>query len=126
MKGFQLPDFSLRSQTFLLYCKLFYYFLYILKTKTFCAFHHKTTSKYPKIQKFWHSFAKYFCDFKQKWEKRPNQAGSSCALCEIYLPCFSAKDKTTWPIKNGKRHISTIAANKCGLQYLKNNSLVET
>ena len=52
-------------QTFLLL------FLYMLKTKTFCTSHHKTTSNHPRIQDF--------RDFRQKPEKRSHSVGSSCA-----------------------------------------------
>ena len=54
----------------------------MLKAKTFCASHHKTTSKHPGIQKFQLYFAKDFCDPKQKREKHP--AGSSCAWAGLW------------------------------------------
>ena len=60
-------------QTFLLL------FLYMLKTKTFLHILSQTTSKHPKIQKFWLYFAKDFCDSKQKREQRFHPAGSYCA-----------------------------------------------
>ena len=64
-RGCQLPDFSLRSPTFCYTADFSTTFLYMLKTKTFCASHHKTTSKHPRIQKFWIYFAKNFCDPRQ-------------------------------------------------------------
>ena len=81
-----LPTSRLQSKIsdFLLYCRLFYYFLYMLETKTFLQSHHKTTSKPPRIQKILLYFTKDFCDSKQNREKRPHPAGSSCAWTGLW------------------------------------------
>ena len=51
----------------------------------FCTSHHKTTSKHPRIQEFWLYFAKIFSDPRQKQEKRPHPAGSSCVWAGLWL-----------------------------------------
>ena len=72
----QLPDFSLRSQIFCYSADFSTTFLYMLKTKTFL---HILSQNHQqalyRIQKFWLHFAKKFCDFRQKREKRPHPAG---------------------------------------------------
>ena len=80
----QLPDFSQRSQTVCYTADFSTTFLYILKTKTFCTSHHKTISEHPRIQEFLLYFAKNFCDFRQKREKRLYPAGSSCACACLW------------------------------------------
>ena len=66
-------------QTFLL-------LLYIcLKPRLFCTSHHKTTSKHPRIQKFWLYFAKAFCNPRQERGKPLHPAGSSCAWAGLWL-----------------------------------------
>ena len=77
-QGCQLPDFSLRSQTFYYTADFSATFLYMLKTETFfahtitkclnqeffCKSHHKTTSKQKK-----------FCDLTpdKNWKSAPTQ-----------------------------------------------------
>ena len=77
--GCQLSDFSLRSQTFFYTSDLSTTFYICLKSRLFGTSHHKTTSKHTRIQEFWLCFAKYFFDSRQKREKRPHPADSSCA-----------------------------------------------
>ena len=61
-------------QTFLQLC------LYMLKTKTFLHIpsqnHQQSTLKF---KNFDYILQEKFCDFRQKREKRPHPAGSSCA-----------------------------------------------
>ena len=79
-QGCQLPDFSLRSQTFCYTADFSATFFYIcLKPRLFGTSHYKTTSKHLKIQEFLLYFAKKFCNFRQKQEKRPHPTGSFCA-----------------------------------------------
>ena len=49
-------------------------FLYMLKTKTFCTPHHKTTGKHPRIKEFRLYFAK-------KNSVIPNKNGKSATIC---------------------------------------------
>ena len=84
-QGCQLPDFNLRSQTFCYTADFSTTFLYMLKTMTFCTSYHKTTSKHPRIQEFWLYFEKKFRVSKQKREKCPHLAGSSCAWAGLWL-----------------------------------------
>ena len=78
-QGCQLPDFSLRSQTFCYIADFSTTFYICWKLRLFCISHHKTTSKHPKTQKFRLYFAKTFCNFKnslwprQKLGKAPTQ-----------------------------------------------------
>ena len=51
-QGCQLPDFSLRSQTFCYSADFLLPFDICLKPRLFCTSHHKTTSKHPRIQEF--------------------------------------------------------------------------
>ena len=78
-QGCQLPDFSLRSQTFFLYCRLFSYFFIYLETKTFL---HIPSQNHPastlKFKNFDFILQKKFCDFRQKRGKYPHPVGSSC------------------------------------------------
>ena len=74
-QGCQLPDLSLRNQTFC-YIAEFSTFLFMLKTKTFLHI--------PSPQKFWLYFAKDYCDSRQKREKRPHLAGFSCARAGLW------------------------------------------
>ena len=67
----RVANFGLRSQTFC-YTTDFLLLIYIcLKPRLFLTFHHKTTSKHPRIQKFWIYFAKKFCDSQTKTGKAP-------------------------------------------------------
>ena len=80
VQGCQLPDFSLRFQSSCYTADFSTTFIYIcLKPRHFCTSHHRTTSKHSRIQEFWLYFAKKFCDPRQKREKSPHLAGSSCA-----------------------------------------------
>ena len=55
-QGYQLPDFSLRFQTFCYTADFSTTFYICLKPKLFCTSHHKTTSKHPRIQEFCKKF----------------------------------------------------------------------
>ena len=59
-------------------------FFICLKSRLFCTFHHTTTSKQSRIQKFLLYFARKFCDSRQKREMRPHPAGSSCAWAGLW------------------------------------------
>ena len=84
-QGCQLPDFSLRSETFCCTADFSTTFFYIcLKPRLFCKSHYKTTSKHPRIQDFWLYFAKKFCNFRQKQEKCPYPVGSFCAWAGLW------------------------------------------
>ena len=75
-------EFSLRSQTFCYTADFSTTFLYLLKTKTFCISHHKTTSKHPRIQEFWLYFAKKIVIL----EKNGKAPSSSCLLLYLGMP----------------------------------------
>ena len=77
IQGCKVPDFSLISQTFLLYCRLCYYsFLYALNQDFFA---HPITKPPASTREFW-SFdlvlQKNFSDPRQNREKRPYPAGT--------------------------------------------------
>ena len=73
----RVVNFHLRL--FVILQTFFTTFYICLKPRLSCTSYHKTTNKHLRIQKFWLYFAKKFCDFRQKREKRPYPAGSSCA-----------------------------------------------
>ena len=86
----QFPDFSLRSQTFCYTADFSTNFYTCLKPRLFWISYHKTTSKHSRIQEFRLYFAGNFCDFRQKRDKHPHSAGSSCAWAGLQpaITCF--------------------------------------
>ena len=86
IQGCQLPDFSLRSQTFCYTADFSTTFLYMLKTKTFFA-HCITKPPVSTLDfKNFHSILqKKIIDFQTKTGKRPHPAGSSCAWAGLWL-----------------------------------------
>ena len=105
MLGCQLPDFSLRSQTFCYTADFSTTFYICLKPRLFWTSHHKTTSKHHRIQEFGLYFAKFFCDFRQKRRKRSHPSGSFCAWAGL------------WP--TGTRMLSTLQSFQT---FLKSNN----
>ena len=97
-QGCQLPDSSLRSQTFCYTADCSTTFYIYWKPKPFCTSHHKTTSKHFRIQEFWLHFAKKFCDFRQNGKApppswllclgRPMACGNSCVKHFAKFPDF--------------------------------------
>ena len=89
-QGCQLPDFSLRSQTFCYTADFSTTFLYMLQTKTFFA--HPITKPPASTLEFniLTLFCKKICDSRQKLEKHLHPAGSSC----VWVGLWSAVTRT--------------------------------
>ena len=84
-QGCQLPDFSLRSQTFCYIGDFSTTFLYLLKNQDFFAYPiTKPPASTLKLKKIRLYFAKTFCDPRQKLGKRPHSTGSSCAWAGLW------------------------------------------
>ena len=84
VQGCQLPDFSLRTQIFCYTVDFPMTFLYELKTTTYFASHHKTTSKHPRIPVFYFILQNILLAQTKKREERPFTAGTSCAWAGLW------------------------------------------
>ena len=78
-QGCQLPDFSLRSQTFFILQTFPRHFLYMPKTITFSHFITKQPASTLEFQYFYSILQMNFYKSRQKQEEGPFFAGTSCA-----------------------------------------------
>ena len=117
-QGCQLPDFSLSLRLwdlrlFDIFQTSLLLFYICLKPRLFCTFHHKTTSKHPRIQEFWLYF--------EKNSVTPDKNGKS-AFTQLALP-VPGQAYGLWPAV--KRTLSTSQSFQTFLEHNVGNPFTQ-